>query len=601
MVSVPLGTPNPWSLVSQATLLLLLVFFVDATITVWRRGDRQRALLIGGSIIFFGAIVAAQVTLVVWGIINVPFLGCFAYLGIVAALGYQLCDDTVRAAHLARELQASQAALHKTEQDMEIAANAADLALWTWDIARDEIWLSHKVRSLFGFSPSEKVDTERIRSVIHPEDREVLRKAVKNSLQTGGENPVEYRVLLPNGEIRWLVRRSRTEFDGKGKPVLMHGVLFDVTERRFAEERFRLVVDAAPTAMIMANKEGRITLVNRRVETLFGYARDELIGQPIEMLVPERFRSRHAHDRHGYFCDAQARPMGAGRDLFGRRKDGSEVPVEIGLNPVHTSEGPSVLASIVDISERKRAEIEAARHREELGHLNRVAMMAEMAASFGHELNQPLTGILSNASAGARFIDRGDVNLGDLRELLADIAADGRRAGDVIRAIRSMVKKGETARERMDVNELVTNVVRLVTPDALLRECEVKTSLEPNLPTIEGDPIQFEQVLLNLVVNAFEAMRDTPPSSRKVLIATEWDGNSAIRTSVRDFGIGIPEEACGRLFEQFFTTKADGLGMGLAIARRIVESNAGTIGAENVEGGGARFYFTFPANVRSSK
>src|SRR6266511_4738962 len=269
IVSVPVGLPNPWGLISQVSLLLLLIFFVDATITVWRRGDRRRALLVGGSMIL-GAILAWHVPLVNWGIIDIPFFLCFAYSGIVAAMGYELSVDMARAAQLARKLEVSQAALHKTEQDMEIGANAGDLALWTWDIASDEVRLSHKARAVLGFSPSEKLDTDRIRSVIHPDDRDMLRKAVKNSLQTGAENPLEYRVVLADGEIRWLVRGSRTGVDGNGKPVLMNGILFDITKRRLAEERFRLVVDAAATAMIMVNKEGRIILINKRVETLFG-------------------------------------------------------------------------------------------------------------------------------------------------------------------------------------------------------------------------------------------------------------------------------------------------------------------------------------------
>ena len=287
-VCAPIGVPNPWGLLSNVSLLLLLIFFVDATLTVWRRGEQQRALLVGGSIIF-GAIMAWHVPLVIWGIISVPFFFSFAYSGMVLMMGYELSNDMLRAAQLAWKLEASQAALHKTEQDMEIAASAVGLALWTWDIANDEVRLSHKARAVLGFSPSEKLDTERISSVIHPDDRERLREAVKNSLQTGAENPFEYRVVLPDGEIRWLVRRSRTEFDAKGKPVLMHGILFDITKRRLAEERFRLVVEAAATAMIMVNKEGRITLINKRVETLFGYSRDELIEQPVETLVPERF------------------------------------------------------------------------------------------------------------------------------------------------------------------------------------------------------------------------------------------------------------------------------------------------------------------------
>ena len=269
-VCAPIGVPNPWGLLSNVSLLLLLIFFVDATLTVWRRGEQQRALLVGGSIIF-GAIMAWHVPLVIWGIISVPFFFSFAYSGMVLVMGYELSNDMLRAAQLAWKLEASQAALHKTEQDMEIAASAVGLALWTWDIANDEVRLSHKARAVLGFSPSEKLDTERISSVIHPDDRERLREAVKNSLQTGAENPFEYRVVLPDGEIRWLVRRSRTEFDRNGKPVLMHGILFDITKRRLAEERFRLVVEAAATAMIMVNKEGRITLINKRVETLFGY------------------------------------------------------------------------------------------------------------------------------------------------------------------------------------------------------------------------------------------------------------------------------------------------------------------------------------------
>jgi PAS domain S-box-containing protein len=259
------------------------------------------------------------------------------------------------------------------------------------------------------------------------------------------------------------------------------------------------------------------------------------------------------------------------------------------------------IGSCIDISARKQAELDAQRHRAELAHLSRVALMGEMSASLAHELNQPLAGIVSNAAAGQRFIDTGHVTLADLRELLADISADGRRAGEVVRGIRNMVKKGELVRQQINLNDVVMNVVQIVHPDASLRSCEVKTSLEPNLPAIEGDPIQLQQVLLNLVINAFDAMRDTPVVNRKVEITTQGNGNGAIRTSVRDYGVGILEETRERLFDPFFTTKAEGLGMGLAIVRSIVESHAGTMAAENVEGGGARFHFTLSANAPASR
>jgi PAS domain S-box-containing protein len=252
-----------------------------------------------------------------------------------------------------------------------------------------------------------------------------------------------------------------------------------------------------------------------------------------------------------------------------------------------------------DITPRKLAEAEALQHREELGHLSRVAAMGELAASIAHELNQPLSGITSNASAGQRFIDRGDVDLGELRDLLGDIITDGRRAGAVIRGIQSMVKKGAPTRQRVNLNDLVMNVARIINPNAMLQSCKVETLLEPDLPAIEADPIQLQQVLLNLVINSFDAMRDMPLSRRKVVIATERNAEDAIRASVRDYGVGISEETRDRLFDHFFTTKAQGLGMGLAIVRSIVESHGGTIAAENVEGGGARFYFALPAKLES--
>ena len=225
--------------------------------------------------------------------------------------------------------------------------------------------------------------------------------------------------------------------------------------------------------------------------------------------------------------------------------------------------------------------------------------MGQLAASIAHELNQPLSGITSNASAGQRFIDRGKVDLRELHELLGDIVADGRRAGDVIRGLQVMVKKGVPARQRVNLNDLVMNVVRLVKPDAMLRSCELGTFLDPDLLPVEGDPVQLQQVLLNLIVNAFDAMSDIPVNQRKVVIVTERNGQRAVCTSVRDYGFGIPPEVSRRMFNQFFTTKAKGLGMGLSIVRSIVESHGGTITAENANGGGARFHFTLPADAAS--
>ncbi len=466
--SIPLGTPSPWSLLNQATLLLLLAFFVDATITVWRRGDRERALIVGGTTSFFGAIVAAQFALVILGIIQVPVFASFAYLGIVVALGYQLCNDAVRAADLASELQVG-------------------------------------------------------------------------------------------------------------------------------EERFRRVVEAAPSAMIMVNHEGQITLANLQAEKTFGYSREELLGRPIEMLVPERGRSGHRGFRHDYLCDPQARPMGAGRELFGRRKDGSEVPVEVGLSPIHTSKGLLVLASIVDITERKLAELEAARQRHDLAHLSRVTALGELSSSLAHELTHPLTAILSNAQAAQRFLAVDDVDLDEVREILNDIVTQDQRAGEVIHGLRLMLKKGELQEhcDDVDLNEVILDVVNLMRSDLINRNVTLDTDLAQKLPAITGDRVQLQQVLLNLALNGCEAMADHNSSERRLLIASQ-SGNGSVRVSVADRGSGIPEEKMQQVFERFFTTKKEGMGLGLSVCRTIIDAHLGKIWATNNAGCGATFHFSLP-------
>lgn len=849
-VSVATGVPNPWMLIAQLSLLLVVIFVTDATITVWQRGDRRQALIVGGGILLFSTAGTIEGITIAWGIISMPLTASLFYQAIVIAMALELSYDVLRAAQITRRLQASESELREAHQRMDLATSAAALGLWMWDIVRDEIWISEKGRALFGFAPSEKLDIGRFRKAIHPDDRESLRQAVQNSFGTGAEYEAEHRVVLPNGQIRWLAEHGRVEFSDEGKPARMRGVSRDVTRRKLGEEAlreseahfrtmansapvmiwmsstdklctffnqpwleftgrtmeqemgngwaegvhaddlqrchktyteafdarqpfvmqyrlkrhdgeyrwisdngvplydtqknfagyigsciditellkkeevlrefeervrlaaeaahlgvweldtttnqvwmsdsarklfqfdsetslvgaalqdrvhpedralrdsaikaaiethgeyqveyrvllpdgtqrwfagrgrcvtgkkgkgtrligvsidvtaqkqaqdlFRIATEASPSGIILVDDRGRIVLVNSHVEKLFGYRREELVDKLVDVLVPERFASQHPGHRAKFLAAPTSRAMGAGRELFARRKDGSEFPVEIGLNPIQTPDGVLVLAAIVDISARKLADAEALRHREEVGHLSRVAAMGELAASIAHELNQPLVGIVSNAAAGQRFIDRGNVDVREFRELLADIVADGRRAGEVIRGIQGMVKKGAPVRQQINLNDLVINVVQIVKPNAMLQSCEVETLLEPNLPAIEADPIQLQQVLLNLCINAFDAMREVPVGRRKVVIATERNGDNAIRTSVRDYGVGIPEEARERVFEQFFTTKDKGLGMGLAIVRSIIESHGGTIAAENADRGGARFQFTLPTSV----
>jgi two-component system, LuxR family, sensor kinase FixL len=311
-------------------------------------------------------------------------------------------------------------------------------------------------------------------------------------------------------------------------------------------------------------------------------------------LIPERFRDRHAGYRKGFHSEPSSRAMGAGRDLFGRRKDGSEFPVEVGLNPIHTNEGLFVLASVIDITARKQAELEHQLQNMELARVGRVAVMGELAASLAHEVNNPIGAIVANASAGQRLLAAGKIGTEELTELLSDIVADGRRAGEVIQGIRNMVRKGEARRSLIPIRDTIRQLIRIVHADAIGREVKVTAKVGPDAAQVWGDPVQLLQVLLNLALNALEAMSVMRPDTRRLVIRAGRDGNGDILVSLRDSGPGFPSGMTEQLFEPFFSTKADGTGMGLAISRSIIEAHGGTLSGENCDGGGACFTVRLP-------
>ena len=227
IISVPVGVANPWGVLSQVSLVLLLIFFIDATITVWRRGDRERALVVGGSMIF-GAMLAWHVPLVIWGIIEIPFFLCFAYSGIVVAMAYELSNDIARAAQLARELEAS-------DKRLNLAADSADLGLWEWDLNKDEIWVTPTRRAQLGFPVSGKITFEDLISRWHVDDRDKVREAVKDAIENGKDYEAEFRIVLADGSVRWIAARGRAQANGRGEPMRLLGVSVDITARKEAE------------------------------------------------------------------------------------------------------------------------------------------------------------------------------------------------------------------------------------------------------------------------------------------------------------------------------------------------------------------------------
>jgi PAS domain S-box-containing protein len=249
----------------------------------------------------------------------------------------------------------------------------------------------------------------------------------------------------------------------------------------------------------------------------------------------------------------------------------------------------------IDVSAQKQSDLQLQIQREEMAHFNRVALMGEMTASIAHELNQPLTAIANNAAAARRFFDRGQIDPAILKQLLGDIAAASHRAGEVINGIRGMARKGKSTRSPINLNAVIADTLRLVHSDILIRETAVVTEFDSRLPDVEAAPIQIQQVLLNLIMNALDAVCALPPAQRRIIISTRREKGPCAEVSVRDFGGGLPPDHPEKVFDHFFSTKAKGMGMGLTIARSIVEAHAGTFEAENAEGGGARFVFHLPA------
>jgi PAS domain S-box-containing protein len=394
------------------------------------------------------------------------------------------------------------------------------------------------------------------------------------------------------GRELFALRKDGTEFPveiGLNPLVTTEGTLvlaaiIDITERKRAEERFRLVVESAPNAMILVNVDGKITLVNSQTEKLFGYSRSELIDQGVETLIPLRFKDKHPAYRRSFFETPKVRSMGVGRDLFARRKDGSEFPVEIGLNPIETSEGPLVLAAIIDITERKAQET------------NR--LKSDFLANMSHELRTPMNAIMGFSEL---LIDKkvGDLNAKQL-EYLNDIHASGshllRLINDVLDLAKIESGKIELNVETFNITDAIEEVIQIVRPIASKKEVRLSFDLSKDIDTISIDKNKFRQILYNLISNAIKF--NHPQGT--VIIETALHDQDSFIMKVKDSGIGISEENMKKLFVPFVqldsgaARKHEGSGLGLSLTKNIIELHNGSISVESVEGRGSIFSVVLP-------
>lgn len=379
--------------------------------------------------------------------------------------------------------------------------------------------------------------------------------------------------------------------------------LRDVTLKRRREAELRLVAESSLTAIVAVDARGQITTVNRQMEKLFGYDREQLVGQSIERIVPERYRGGHGRSVAGFFANPETRPMGMGRDLFGLRSDGVEFPIEIGLRPIDDGLQTLVVASIVDITARKEAERQARQHLNDLAHVARLSSIGQMFSELAHEINQPLAAAANYARACVAFAKtEGGASREQINDWMTKTAEQTARAIEIVKRLGRFVKKDGGARTVLDLNPVVEQVttVSLSTLRSAFsdgRTMDVELKLDPNLPPIEADRVQIEQVLLNLIRNAAEAMQEGETPEPKVTLSTTHDDHW-VCVSVTDNGPGIQPAEQGRLFEPYFSTKPSGMGLGLSISRSIVEDHRGKLEVESSPAG-TTFRFRLPTTGRN--
>jgi signal transduction histidine kinase len=464
--SVLEGVPNPWNVLPYLAALALLVFVADASLRLWRRGGRRRALVVGGSITTFLLLAGVHTALLETGIVSTPYMISWAYLAILLAMASDLNADVLAAARLARELQES-------ESRMDLAGAAAETGMWEWNVADDSVWATARARALFGISASGTLSPDQFTNALHPDDREVRRQAIELALTTGADYEAEYRVLLAEGQTRWISSRGRVDLGADGKPLRIRGV-------------------------------------------------------------------------------------------------------------------------VLDVSARRSTELELQSLQSQLAHASRVSMMGQLASALAHELSQPLGAILRNAEAAELFLKHDRPDLNELRAILIDIRHDDQRAGAVIERLRALLKRRSIAPQELSVIELLDNAAALTRLEASRRKVQIDIEPAPALAPVMGDAVQLQQVLLNLVLNAMDAVEDVATERRMVSVSARLLGEDGVEVAVADAGHGIAPEKLARLFEPFFTTKANGMGIGLSISRTIVEAHGGRIWAENNAGAGATFRFTLP-------
>jgi PAS domain S-box-containing protein len=532
--------------------------------------------------------------------------------------------------------------LGESERKLEEAQRIAHVGHWERDLDTDLGTWSDETYRIYGLSPAEGTLTPgQIVELIHPDDRQMVLDAVAAALQGGDRYEVEYRVVRPSGEVRIIHSQGDVTRDGSGRPRRTFGTAQDITERKRAEQRLvaqhtvtQILAEAATLeeatprilqtvceglawdlgALWRIDQEARVLRCVElwRKESLAApnfTAASREITFPSGVGLPGRIWSSHepAHIPDVVHDDNFLRgPIAASEGLHAAFGFpillGGEVlgVVEFFSGEIRQSDQEmlemmaTIGSQMGQFIERKRAEEALQRAHAELAHVARVATLGELAASIAHELNQPLAAIVTSADACLRWLADEPPNLDRGREAARRIVRDGTRAGDVIARIRALVRKANVEKAPLSINDVLEEIAALAQAELRRTSVALRMHLAPDLPPVLGDRVQLQQVVLNLVVNGVEAMASMADRARELLIRSRLHEPDHVLVAVQDSGIGLDQESLEKIFDPFYTTKSQGMGMGLAISRSIIEAHGGRLWATANEGTGAVFQFTLP-------
>jgi two-component system sensor kinase FixL len=363
---------------------------------------------------------------------------------------------------------------------------------------------------------------------------------------------------------------------------------------------FQALLDAAVDAIIVIDERGQIITFNRAAERMFGYGAADVLGKNVSMLMDDPHRSQHAHYVDRYLTTGDARVIGKGREVEARRASGELFPVSLAVGEAVSGGERRFVGIVRDLSAQRVAEQRTRALEVRLAHVARFNLMGEMAAGIAHEINQPLAAIATYAQAAKRLMQRPDLEVGTLTDICGKMDEQARRAGQVIDNLRKFIRKQDIETQSLDVNRVIEDVMSLIEADARSEGIPVHVNAGEGLPKVRADAVQLQQVLLNLTRNSVDAMRGGLGKERGIIITTERSERGGVRISVTDHGHGVSRQLGDNVFHPFVTTKRDGLGVGLAISKTIIQACNGSLTYSDNPRGGAIFSVELPPDEEAT-